>query len=520
MDKKIKSIGKNAAILGIAGIIVKILGALYRIPIVGLIGDEGLGYYQTAYPIYDMMLAVSTAGLPIAISKMVAESVAKESYLNSKKILRLAIYLMGAVGIVFGFLIYIFANRLAIFYKNPGAYYSIIALVPAMAISPVLAGMRGYYQGRQIMAPTAMSQVLVQLFRLISGLVLAGVLVPYGLNLAAGGATLASGVGALFGLLYIVLYHFRFRKYLNDELITGNQNTEKSSVIIKEMIKIALPISIGAAIIPIMDSIDVYLVMDGLIDVGFTPEEANLRFAWLKGMAQTLINMPQVISGAIGVSLIPVIAMLKVKNNQEEISEKVKVGIKLTMLFALPCMFGLFSLSHPIISLIYPTTSDMAINGTSVILKILSFSVVPLMLITVTTSLMQAFGKEKLPVINLIVGAIFKIILTIYLTRVPHINVYGAAIGSVVGYLVTIVLNIIAIKKLSGYKTDKSILIFLIASIIMGACAYGTQMFLGNITSSKLATLIAILVAAVVYFGILILTHSISKKDLEMLRNK
>lgn len=520
MDKRVKSIAKNAAILGIAGIIVKILGAIYRIPIVSLIGDEGLGYYQTAYPIYDMMLAISTAGLPVAISKMIAQNVALENYKNSKKILKLSVYFMAAIGVLFGLLIYIFAHRLAFFYKNPGAYYSIIALVPALVVSPVLAGMRGYYQGRQIMTPTAISQILVQLFRLISGLVIAGVLVPYGLEIAAGGATLASGVGSVVGLLYILFYHLRYKKTYDSEVLDGNQFVDTNSNILKEMIRIALPISIGAAIIPIMDSIDVYLVMDGLIDAGFSPEDANLRFAWLKGMAQTLINMPQVVSGAIGVSIIPVIAMLKVKNDRNEISKKTKIALKLTMLFALPCMVGLYSLSHPIISLIYPTTGYEAINGTAKILRILSISVCPLMLITVTTSLMQAFGKEKLPVINLVIGAVFKILITIYLTRIPSVNVYGAAVGSVVGYVITTVLNLVAIKKLSKHDFDKGILVFTLSSIVMGIFAYYSQSFLSRVIGDKKATLVAIIIAVVVYFGILIMTKSITKKDLEMLRSK
>lgn len=520
MENKVKSIGKNAAILGIAGIIVKILGAIYRIPIVGLIGDEGLGYYQTAYPIYDMMLAISTAGLPVAISKMISQSVAMGNFKNSKKILRLSLYFMGIIGIIFGILVYAFAAQIAAFYKNPGAYYSIVALVPALVVSPVLAGMRGYYQGRQIMTPTGISQVLVQLFRLISGLLLAGLLVPYGLELAAGGATLASGVGSVVGLMYILLYHLKNKKYFAEEVSVGNQFVDTNKNILKEMIRIALPISIGAAIIPIMDSIDVYLVMDGLIAAGFSPEEANLRFAWLKGMAQTLINMPQVISGAIGVSIIPVIAMLKVKEDAVGITEKTTIALKLTMLFALPSMVGLFSLSHPIISLIYPTTGDLAINGTSNILKILSLSVSPLMLIMVTTSIMQAFGKEKLPVFNIVIGAVFKIIITIYLTRMPNINVYGAAIGSVVGYLVTTALNIYAVKKLSNYKFDKDIIIFVLSSIIMGVGAYYSQSFLARAIGGKKATVVAIFIAMVIYFGILVLTKTITKKDLEMLRSK
>lgn len=520
MEKKVKSIGKNAAMLGIAGIIVKIIGAIYRIPITAMITDEGLGYYQTAYPIYEMMLAISTAGLPVAISKMVAASVAQEKYRDSKKILRLSMYLMGALGIFFGLMIFIFAERLANFYKNPGAYYSMVALVPAMVVSPMLAGIRGYYQGRQIMGPTAISQVLVQGFRLISGLVLAKLLLPRGLEFAAGGATLAAGIGSIIGLLYMFAVHFRYRADLNSEVTIGIQETSESKEILKEMIMIALPISIGAAIVPIMDSIDIYLVMDGLQAIGFSPEEANLRFAWLKGMAQTLINMPQVFAVALGVSIIPVITSLVEKKKHKELEDKLSMIFKLTFLLAFPCMVGLFSLSYPIISLIYPTTSAMAKEGTALILKILSLSTLPLMLITITSSIMQAFGKERVPVLNLLIGAVVKIILTTYLTRIPSVNVYGAAIGSVVGYTITSGLNIASVNKYMSFSLDKKIIIYFIASIIMGLGAYYSQALASGFIGPKLATLAAIIVAVVIYFGILLVTKSFTKEDFEMLRRK
>ena len=237
-------------------------------------------------------------------------------------------------------------------------------------------------------------------------------------------------------------------------------------------------------------------------------------------MAQTLINMPQVFAVALGVSIIPVITSLVEKKEHKELEGKLSMIFKLTFLLAFPCMVGLFSLSYPIISLIYPTTSAMAKEGTALILKILSLSTLPLMLITITSSIMQAFGKERVPVLNLLIGAVVKIILTIYLTRIPSINVYGAALGSVVGYTITASLNLASVNKHMSFSLDKNIIIYFVASIIMGLAAYYSQAFASGFIGPKLATLLAIIVAVVIYFGILFATKSFTREDFEMLRRK
>ncbi|MCI5675109.1 MAG: polysaccharide biosynthesis protein [Ezakiella sp.] len=518
MDKKTNSIGKNAAILGIAGIIVKILGAIYRIPVTAMITDVGLGYYQAAYPIYEIMLAISTAGLPVAVATMVSRDTALGEYKKSDKTMKISFILMSILGFVLAAIIFFGAKYLTELYKNPGAYYAMIALVPAMIFSPMLASLRGYYQGRQIMEPTAISQIIVQLFRLLSGLLFCYILLPYGYELAAGGASLGAGVGALIGLIYMGFVHFKNKRYIKEELMLDNSLEVNTKPIVKEMIKIALPISIGSAIVPLMDSIDVALVMNGLMDGGLSAAEANMRFAWLKGMASTLINLPQVIAVALGVSIIPIISGLIAKREKNKLEDRINLVIKVALLIAIPCMAGLFSMANPIIALIYPTTSDMAIEGTSIILKILSIAVVPLVLITVLTAVLQAMGKEKLPVINLLAGAIFKIIITVVLTRVPSINVYGAAIGSVVGYFITVILDILSIKKRVDIKIDKKILLIFISSIVMGAIAIYSYGFIAGFISAKIATLVAILIAAVFYFAILIFTKALTKRDIELLR--
>ncbi len=515
---KKSSIGKNAAILGLAGIIVKIFGAIYRIPMTALIKDVGIGYFQSAYPIYEIMLAISTAGLPVAVSTIVSREIAKENYLNSKKTFKVAFWFMAFLGMLLALLLWIFAKPLVNFLGNPGSYYSMLALIPAMVFSPPLAAMRGYYQGLELMTSTAISQIIVQGTRVATGLYLCYLLIPYGLEASAGGASAGAGIGAFLGVMYMLLVHKKHRREVSDSLNTNKENVMNSKGILSELIKIAIPISIGAAIMPIMDTIDIRLVMKGLLKAGFSLEEANLRFGWLKGMAQTLISLPQVIGIALGVSMIPVVSKLFTLKNEDKLVNKVSSINKITLFIAFPAMFGLFSLSEPIIRLLYGSTGAEAIEGTAKILRILSISIPALMLINVNTSILQAVGKEKVPVINLLIGGVFKIILTYILTQRPEINVYGAAIGTVVSFTITGLLDIYYVKKKIGLKMASKTFISVVASALMGGAAYMVWKALSTKISSNIATLAAVIVGAVIYVAILFGTKTVTKKDLEEIR--
>lgn len=517
---------KGAAILGIAGGIVKILGAIYRLPLANLIGPEGMGYYQTAYPLYTLLLTLSTAGFPIAIAKLVSEKRAIGDYIAAHRIFKVALVGLFIGGVLTSSFVYFASDIIVARLGNPNAYYALIALVPALFFVPIMASFRGFFQGHQMMTPTALSQVIEQFFRVVSGLFLTYYLLNKGTAIAAGGASFGGSLGAVFGTITMVIIYFYRRRPMLDEMKTSIHNEEyKINTIVKDLLVIAIPITIGSAIMPIMDTIDVAIVLKRLQSIGYTEAEANGLYGNLKGMAQTLINLPQVFSMAIAISLVPAIATANAKKKKKEMEEIISSGVRMTLLIGLPAGIGLFVLADPIIALLYYKNSLDTILSVGSLLRTLSLGVIFLTLVQALSSILQGLGKPMIPAINLFVGAGAKIFLSYVLTGMPSINIQGAAISTVVAFFIAVALDLIFVIKYSKIKLSiKDVFMRpLISAIGMGIVALGAynlslSVLIDRISSAaKLSTVIAILMAGVAYVILLVLTGTITSKDLKFI---
>lgn len=511
-----KSFVQGAVILGIAGIIIKILGAFFRIPLANLIGSEGMGYYQTAYPIYVLFLTLATAGIPIAISRMVSERIALNDYYEAHKVFRVSFILLFCIGITSAAICFFGAGKLVGVMGNPGAKFAMMAISPALLFVPMQAAYRGYFQGMQNMKPTAVSQVMEQFFRVITGLSLAYFLVKYGREYAAGGASFGATAGAIGGLLTVIAIYLYKRDTLKHNIKrTKGQNKEKSSAILLKIFIIAIPVTIGAAIMPIMNAIDVTIVMRRLQETGWTYEAANSMYGQLTGMAGPLINFPQVLTQAVAMSLVPAIASSYKKKDMHFLRKNVQIGLRMAIIIGLPCAFGLMALSEPIMLLLYPMQKESAMSAAPC-LFIMAFGVIFLSTVQTLTGVLQGVGKQMIPVINLLIGAIAKVILTYTLTGIEEINVKGAAIGTVVAYMIAATLNIMAVKKYTGAKFD-FILTYIkpvIATLVMAGIAVFVHRVLFGITGNALATMIAICVAGSVYCVMIFATKSIKREEI------
>lgn len=513
---------KGAVILSIAGIIVKILGAVYRIPLSNIIQSEGMGYYSTAYPLYSLLLSISTAGFPVAIAKLVSEKRAVNDFKSAERVFKVALTGLSIGGLLTSLFLFFTADSMVEKMGNSNAYYALIALVPALFVVPIMAVFRGYFQGRQLMTPTALSQIMEQLFRVGSGLLLTYLLLDKGIPMAAGGASLGGSIGAIMGTLTMIFIYFYGRKEAKKELENSIYTEEyKIGTIIKDLLIIAIPITLGSAIVPIMDTIDVAVVLKRLQSIGYLESEANGLYGNLKGMAQTVINLPQVFSLAISMSLVPVISDANARRKKKEIEAISASGIRMTLLIGLPCAFGLFVLARPIIGLLYYKNDLETIINIGNLLSILSFGVIFLTLVQTLSAILQGLGKPIVPAINLFIGAIVKVILSYTLTAVPSINIYGAAISTVVAFGIAAILDLISVRTLAKVKLSfKDIFIKpFISSLSMAIAAFLSYLFLMDIIGEKLATIVAVLVGVLVYGVFLIITGAITEDDFNLLPN-
>lgn len=515
-----KNFLKGAAVLGMAGLIVKIIGAIYRIPLTNLIGTEGIGYYQPAYQVYNLLLVISLAGFPTAIARLVSEKRALDNPEGAHQIFKISMKVILVISILSSLVIFIFAQNIANSIGYPGTYYSLLALVPALFIVPVMSVYRGYFQGMQNMVPTAMSQVIEQLVRFATGLSLAYILVENGLPEAAGGASFGASAGGIAGFILIFFIYVKNRKSIKLNISKAENNSvENTNKVVKRLLTIAVPITLGASIVPLMGLIDAKLVSMRLLQIGYSVKEATDLYGQLSGTAQTFINFPQVFSIAIAMSLVPSISEAFTKVDKDSLNQTASLGIRTSLIIGLPSAFGLYILSEPIIALFYPALGPDKHVSVGYLLAILAVSVVFLTLVQSLTAILQAVEKQKIPVKNLAIGAVVKIVLTYILVGMPELNVKGAALSTIAAYLTAAVLNYFDLKKYTDIDISITKVAFrpFIASAIMGAIVYAVYYFGYGIFGMKLAALISIVVGITVYAISLPLTGTISRQDMDLL---
>lgn len=508
---------KGAAILGIAAIIIKVMGAIFRIPLANMIGDDGMGYYQTAYPIYNFILVISTAGIPTAIAKIVSEKLAVGDVHGADRVFQVTFRVMSIVGLMMATLMVIGAKPLVSFLHNEKAYLSVIAIAPSILFVSMMAVYRGYFQGRQSMHAYAASQLVEQLIRVVLGLSLAYLFIKKGVEYASAGATFGASAGGLFGLCIIVLMYMQHRKK-NVLQPSGSHGVESANAILKNLLMVAIPITIGASIMPVMTLFDLGIVLRRLVDIGYTPVQANELYGQLTGYAQTLVNLPQVLTAAIQISIVPAIAHFVALNDKKQTDHTVETGLRLALIIGLPSAVGLSILAEPIMRLLYPMQVEIAHN-TGAILSILGFGIIFLSLFQVTTGILQGLGKQKVPAYNLMFGALVKMILSYVLVGIPTLHVMGAAWSTVIAFAVAAALNHISLVRYAKMKIDYMHIFVkpLIDVVVMALAVWMVYKPLTHVLSPSIATATAIMIGGFVFVVMLFVTHTLTDEDLKLL---
>lgn len=547
---------RGAFILGVAGIVTRIIGAFFRIPLGNILSLEAMGYYSAAYPVYAFFVVLSTSGLPTAVARMVAERKVIGDYNGIKRTFRAGAILMMAIGAI-GFVFLTFGGGLiASIIKSPGAAFSIRILGPAVFLVTLIALYRGYFQGFQEMEPFAWSLVIEQIGRVIVGYTLAVMLIGMGPVYAAGGATFGAVAGGVAGLAVMLFSYkkndpserlrrtklpnnmndsawsidsagrkeesrkitLKTKKGVHDTVTIAFTKFKDKDNIVQKMLKISIPITIGASVLPIINLVDVGLVINRLVSIGYNPDRANELFSMLTGYAATMVNLPQAITSAIQIAIVPAIASYFSMKHFKDVKNVLNSGIKLTAIVALPSAAGLSILSSEILSLLYPAQSEsIAIMGS--ILTILGFSVIFLGLFQVTTGIMQGVGKQNIPAINLVIAVIVKFLLNYILVGIPELNIYGAAISTVISYAVALTLNFVFLSKALGYKIPIVPILSkpVMATLLMSAAVIVTTWIWPVLFLSRLRTLIAIMIGVAVYTYAILAFGVFTPSDYELM---
>ena len=489
---------KGTLILTISSIVVKVIGSLNWIILSRVMGGEGIGLYQMGFPIYLMAITVSSAGIPVAISIITAEKLAQKDYLGAQRVFHISLRLLLLTGLVFsGSLLFgagwLIDNHLI---RDGRAYYSIVALAPAVFFVTFLSSFRGYLQGWQIMTPTAASEIVEQLTRVVTMIFFANMFMPRGLAYAAGGASMGAGVGAFCGLLVLCWFYARLKKQFSNEI--NNQKVEfakeSSWDVVKRLVRLALPVSMSSLMLPVVANLDLLIVPARLEVAGFNVSEATEMFGYLTGMAVPLINLSTILTASLAISLVPAISESRVMKDQAGIKAKLKTAFSVTSIITIPCTIGLFILAEKIATMIYN-----APNAAPAI-QTMSMAIFMLGLHQVSTGILQGLGKTTIPVINMIIAATTKVVLSWVLTAIPTLGIKGAAWATVSDIGVAAILNLFFIYKYTGFALSiGGVLKPFLASLAMGAVVWGVLV----ITPSWGAwNILASLIVAVPIYGI------------------
>jgi len=507
---------KQASILIVASLASRVMGFLYRMPLGAIIGDYGNGIYGIGFHIYSFFIILSSAGLPVAISKMVSARTIEKKYREAHLVFKVSLMAAGVLGLICCFIMIIGARFFANKMNSPDSYLTLITLAPTVFVIAIVSCFRGFFQGLSNTLPTAISQLIEQIINAVLSVVLAKIILDKTADvaMAAAGATAATGIGAVGALITIVVIYFSIRdnfllKVLQDrKKIPYGKNTE----LVKELFSLAIPVIIGAAVYSITNFIDTVTVTGILIASGKTVTEAGIAFGLLSGKYNTLVQLPTSISAALSTASIPAITSSHVKKDKKSTEKQINMAMRMSMIISMPAAVGIGVLGDPIIRLLFPSFPD---GGR--LLTIGALSIIFLALTQISTGMLQGIGKVRIPVLAAVAGAIAKIPVNMILIAIPTIEEAGAVIGTTVCYIVASCVNIFFLKKFTGANFDFGRIFFkpLIASIIMGFTCYtfyyGMDYFLGNNT---LGVLVSVLVSMVVYAVVLLFIGGMEKDDI------
>ena len=522
----------QGSILAIASIVVRIIGIAYRIPMINIIGDEGMGYYGTAFNVYNIALLLSSYSLPLAVSKMVSVRLARKQYRNSVRILRAALVYATVVGALAAAVIWFGADFFAreVFFM-PYAAFALKTLAPTVWIMAYLGVFRGYYQGQGTMVPTALSQVFEQIVNAIVSVAAGSWLFNQAIKVeilkgesgsgysnawGAAGGTIGTGAGAFTALLFLLLLFALYQRTIRKKVRRDRSGSlESYGTITRILFFTVVPVVVSSAIYNVNSVLDNGLLAYNFKSLGME-EEFISQWGVYTGKYHLLINVPMAVSNALSSSLIPSVSRAVATGDRRMVKKKVAAAIRFSLLIAIPSAVGLTVLAGPVNDLLFSGSNDLAVQMT----LYGSIAVVFYSVSTVTNAILQGIDRMRLPIVHALTALVLHLAAMEVMVLVFHMGIFSMVFANILFAVIMCFLNHRSIRKILGYRQEvkKTILLPAAASAVMGAAAVGVYKLIHlGIQSNAVCTLGAVAAAMAVYGVLLVKLGCLDEDELHQM---
>lgn len=525
----------QGGILAMAGILVRIIGMLYRVPLNDIIGKQGNGYYTSAFNVYNILLILSSYSMPVAVSKMISARIARGEYQNCRRILKAALIYATVIGGVAAMVLWFGAGLFADMIRTPFSRYALKSLAPTIWIMAYLGVLRGYFQGTGTMVPTAVSQILEQIINAVVSVTAAGILFQAGMSinamqgakdysyaLGAAGGTIGTGAGALTALVYFIMLSFSKRRDMREQ---AGEETPGRIESYRRLIRIltitVLPIVISSGIYNCSNVVDNYLFGQGMYKLGY-PEDSIATYWGVLGQYQLLFNIPVAVSNALSSSLIPSLTRAVANRNRRQKLERIAAAIRFSLLIAIPAAVGLTVLAKPVCSLLFISQdNDMLVR----LSMVGSLAVVFYSLSTVTNAILQGLNRLEVPIRHAVMALVVHVAVLETCLMIFKMGIYSVVLANIVFAFVMCLLNGHSISKYVRYRQEykKTLVLPTLCALIMGAAAYGTSQLAYRVLPSSmmrgrlglaLVVLPSVAVAVAVYSILLVRLKAVDREEL------
>lgn len=503
--------------LTLSTVVVKIIGLVYKIPMMHYLGAEGMGYFNSAYELYTLFFVIATAGLPVAVSILISESLAHGRLRNMRKIYKISFSLFFILGLAGALILSLCSKWFAEMLQSPKAGLCIAFIAPTVFFVSVASAVRGYFQGNQNMIPTAVSQVVEAIGKLLLGVLLAMWAVKQGwpAERAAAFAVLGLVAGSAISMLYLLLLG-GFRGSVSPSLTT-DLSTDGTGTILRRLLTLAIPVTVSAALSGLTRVVDMTLILRRLADIGYIPSDAAALFGSYSTLAVPIYHLPSSLIAGIAVSLVPALTAAVESGVREKQDSLVHVAIRLGCVVAIPCAFGLAVFSSPILGLLFSDEAE-AIAVAAPLLAALGMSVPSVCLLTVTNAVLQAHKKASLPILSMLAGTVVKIVSGYVLVGMPSVAMMGAPVSTLLCNLVAVGMNFYFMARCDAFSGRLFPVLTkpLAASAVAMAAALAIYLPVANRWTESGAFLVALPVCGVIYLIVSLRWGTLEKEDVAL----